>query len=104
MSEYCDFKKQIGTGSGGIIDMLINMPEGLKIIVDAKASLKAFEKANKVEQESGSEAADAIWKEHAAALRDQVKELSKRNTMKQYKARLILWSCSSLETSFYRLR
>ena len=78
MSENCDFDVQVRTDSGKVIDMLINMSDGLKIIVDAKATLNAFKEAKKAELESGSEEADAIREKHAKALRDQVKDLEKK--------------------------
>ena len=79
MSKHCDFGVQEGTDSRHRIDMLVSLPEDLKIIVDAKASLKAFREANEVEKEEGSDAANEVWKKHAGALLSQVNDLKNKN-------------------------
>ncbi len=75
MKDYCDFAEQKGSGSVRP-DMIVNLPEGRSIVVDAKASLSAFMEA---QGEQDSEAADAAWRKHAAALRSQVNELAGKN-------------------------
>ena len=79
MSKHCDFEVQVGTDSRHRIDMLVSLPNDLKIIVDAKASLQAFREANEVEKEKGPDAANEVWKKHAGALLTQVNGLASKD-------------------------
>lgn len=74
MTAYCDFSEQQTTGnSQDRPDMVVNLPERRAVVVDAKASTAAYMEANQAVDEM---AADAAWKRHASALRNQVNSLS----------------------------
>ena len=77
MTAYSDFAEQATTGSGqDRPDLIVRLPEGRTIVVDAKASVAAALEAQAADDES---AADAAWARHAAALKTQVTNLSRKN-------------------------
>ena len=77
MTAYSDFSEQATTGSGqDRPDLIVRLPEGRTIVVDAKASVAAALEAQAADDES---AADAAWARHAAALKTQVTNLSRKN-------------------------
>ena len=74
MTAYCDFSEQQTTGnSQDRPDMVVNLPERRAVVVDAKASTAAYMEASQADDEM---VADAAWKRHASALRNQVNSLS----------------------------
>jgi DNA recombination protein RmuC len=62
-------------------DVVIQLPEGRKIVVDAKVSLLAFERASSAESEEEKRIA---VREHIASLRAHIKGLSEREYDKLY--------------------
>ena len=77
MTAYSDFAEQATSGSGqDRPDLIVRLPEGRTIVVDAKASVAAALEAQAADDEA---AADAAWARHAAALKTQVTNLSRKN-------------------------
>lgn len=76
MTAYCDFSEQQTVGNSlDRPDMVVRLPERRAIVVDAKASTAAYMEASETDDES---VADAAWKRHASALRNQVNNLSNK--------------------------
>jgi DNA recombination protein RmuC len=77
MTAYSDFAEQPTTGSSqDRPDLIVRLPEGRTVVVDAKASVAAALEAQTADDEN---AADAAWGRHAAALKTQVTNLSRKN-------------------------
>jgi DNA recombination protein RmuC len=75
LTEHCDFVEQQGQEDGGRPDMVVNLPGGRRMAVDAKAPVNAFLDA------SGAPTAEARFEalaRHAAALRQHVRGLERR--------------------------
>lgn len=84
MVAYCDFEEQVYTSSDNIKmrpDLIINLPGGRKIVVDAKAPLSAYLEALEAKNEEGRQ---AKLKEHAVQVRSHVRALSKRSYYEQF--------------------
>lgn len=62
-------------------DLIINLPGGRKIVVDAKAPLSAYLEALEAKNEEGRQ---AKLKEHAVQVRSHVRALSKRSYYEQF--------------------
>ncbi|HNQ78144.1 MAG TPA: DNA recombination protein RmuC [Acidobacteriota bacterium] len=76
MLPYVDFEEQVQiTADRDTPDMIIKLPGGRKIVVDAKASMDAFLRALEAESE---EEKKARLSEHGANVRNRLKELSKK--------------------------
>ena len=79
MSEYCkDFQEQvhIQTDEGTLIpDMIVNLPGGRTLVIDAKTPLENFRQAVEVTDEKERE---ELMKAHALAVRGHIKELSRK--------------------------
>ncbi|HPA27810.1 MAG TPA: DNA recombination protein RmuC [Acidobacteriota bacterium] len=76
MLPYVDFEEQVQiTTDRDTPDMIIKLPGGRKIVVDAKASMDAFLRALEAESE---EEKKARLSEHGANVRNRLKELSKK--------------------------
>ena len=76
MSAHCDFSEQVTVGSNQERpDMVVHLPEGRAVVVDAKASVAAALEAQAAED---AEAANAAWLRHAAALKNQVNSLARK--------------------------
>ncbi len=75
MTAYCDFSEQTTLDSGERPDMIVRIPEGRNIIVDAKTSTQAY-----MEAQAGPEGETnrEMLVRHARALRTQVDELSRK--------------------------
>ncbi|MFN8255366.1 MAG: DNA recombination protein RmuC [Bacteroidales bacterium] len=76
MSSYCDFEEQSGsnTDSGFLRpDMIVNLPEGRKIIVDSKVPLNAYLDSLETSDEKEKE---AFISSHAKAVGVHVKNLA----------------------------
>ena len=78
MADYCDFAEQgtIDSTQGGRPDLIVKLPEGRSIVVDAKASTIAYLEAQQAEND---ESANSSLIRHAQAMRTQVDSLVSRN-------------------------
>ena len=79
MVEHVDYEEQVHT-SNGRPDMVVRLPDGGSIPVDAKASMNAYLDAQ------GSSQPDATLKleQHAQAVRGRVRELSRKAYWEQF--------------------
>ena len=77
MTEHCDFAEQVTPGSGerDRADLVVSLPGGQKIVVDAKAPTDAYREAA---SEPDPERRAARFKEHATRVRAHVDALSAR--------------------------
>ena len=77
LSEHCDFAEQVTLGGAGAgrPDLLVRLPGGREIAVDAKAPLDAYLASVDAEAESGRESA---LRDHARAVRRHVDALAGR--------------------------
>lgn len=83
MSDYVDFAEQESVGEGGRLrpDMIVRMPAGRVVVVDAKAPTAAFLAA----VEASDEAARAkFMADHARQVRDHFKRLSAKSYWEQF--------------------
>jgi len=76
MTEHCDFEEQTTTSEGGRPDMVVNLPDGRYIAVDAKVPLAGYLKAVEASDEEGRQAG---LREHVQAVRSHIKTLAARN-------------------------
>ena len=77
MMEHCDFEEQSSIeGSQDRPDLMVRLPEKRTIVVDSKASTKAYMEAQQTEDET---AKAEILEHHAGALRTQVDDLARKN-------------------------
>ncbi|MGH9381209.1 MAG: DNA recombination protein RmuC [Thermoanaerobaculia bacterium] len=76
LSEHVDFEEQETTAEGGRPDMLVNLPHGRRIAVDAKAPLTAYLEAIEA---TDPKAREGAMKRHAAAVRGHVQTLARRD-------------------------
>jgi len=84
MSSYCDFEEQISTSTeeGRLRpDMIINLPENRKIIVDSKVPLNAYLDAIETTSEQEKE---SFMQAHAKALQMHMKNLSNKAYWSQF--------------------
>jgi len=84
LSEHCDFAEQVtlgGTGAAQRPDMLVRLPGGREVAVDAKAPLDAYWRASQAPDDAER---DAALDEHARSVRRHVDALAGRD----YAARL----------------
>jgi len=84
MSEHCDFTEQAGvaTEEGRLIpDLIVQLPAGRQIVVDAKAPLDAYLDA--VSAETG-EQRDELMKRHARQLRTRMNDLAGKAYWQQF--------------------
>lgn len=84
MSEHCDFTEQlsISTDEGRIRpDLIVHLPAGREIVVDAKVSLEAYLDALSAESEQGRKEALA---RHATQIRSHMSALSARSYWEQF--------------------
>ncbi len=86
MVEYCDFQEQppVRDADGAMLrpDMIVHMPDGRSIVVDAKTPLDAYLSA--VEAGSDDERAAQLQR-HARKVRERVKELAAKAYWQQFK-------------------
>lgn len=76
MTEHCDFEEQATVSDGKRPDMMVNLPGGRKIAVDAKAPLTDYLEATETTDEAAREAA---LDRHVKALRGHIKTLAARD-------------------------
>ena len=84
MSEYCDFTEQVSMSvEGGRLrpDMVVRLPAGREIVVDAKAPLNAYLDAMSAQTDAERQ---AKFKEHAAKVRDHVRRLAGKDYASQF--------------------
>jgi DNA recombination protein RmuC len=84
MVSYCDFAEQVTVHDADRTlrpDLIVNMPGGKKVVVDAKAPLQAFLDAYDATDDAARERHLA---EHARLLRDHVRKLSARSYWSQF--------------------
>ena len=84
MVNYCDFEEQVSSSeSDGRLrpDLIINLPGGKKIIVDAKAPLAAYLEALEAKDE---DLRQEKLKDHARQVRSHIKALAKRSYYEQF--------------------
>ena len=84
MSEHCDFTEQlsVSTDEGRIRpDLIVHLPAGREIVVDAKVSLEAYLDALSAESEQGRKEA---LTHHAAQIRSHMSALSARSYWEQF--------------------
>lgn len=76
MMEHCDFVEQASIeGSQDRPDLMVKLPENRTIVVDSKASTKAYMEAQQTEDETTKA---EILEHHAGALRKQVDDLANK--------------------------
>lgn len=84
MSEHCDFTEQlsVSTDQGRIRpDLIVHLPAGREIVVDAKVSLEAYLDALSAESEQGRK--EALTR-HAAQIRSHMSALSAKSYWEQF--------------------
>jgi len=85
MIENCDFTEQasVSTGSGTQRpDMVVHLPSGRSIIVDAKTPLDAFISAIECDEDDDQRA--AYYQQHAAQVETQIKTLAAKQYTAQF--------------------
>jgi DNA recombination protein RmuC len=77
MLEYCDFAEQktLFGESNQRPDLIVRLPNGCQVVVDAKVSLEAYLRAVEAEQETDRQ---RFLKEHANQVRTHVKSLGEK--------------------------
>jgi len=78
---HVDFDEQVSTADGGRPDMVVRLPQGGVIPVDAKAPMDAYLRAQEAEEESVRRAA---LTEHARKLKGHVQTLTRRAYWEQF--------------------
>jgi len=84
MVSYCDFEEQVSSSEENAKlrpDLIINLPGGKKIIVDAKAPLSAYLEALEAKDE---ETRQEKLKDHARQVRSHIRALAKRSYYEQF--------------------
>lgn len=83
MAQYVDFAEQTSVGDGGKLrpDMVVRMPAGRVVVVDAKAPTAAFLAAVEAPDESARE---KFLADHARQVRDHFKRLSAKSYWEQF--------------------
>lgn len=84
MSQYCDFEEQpsIDTEEGRRRpDLIVKLPAGRTVVVDAKVPLKAYMEAMEAQSE---EAREAAFLRHAEAVRKYMKDLGSKSYWSQF--------------------
>ena len=84
LSPYADFQTEVSvdTGDGRLRpDVIVRLPGGRKLIIDAKCSLNAFLDAS---EESDEAARVAHLQKHAAAIRTHAQQLGSKNYWEQF--------------------
>lgn len=76
MSEYCDFETQRSVDAGNSQerpDMVVNLPSGRKIVVDAKTPMEAYLAYTSAD---GNDAKEQFRRDHAGSVKDHIRKLS----------------------------
>lgn len=80
LNQYCDFSEQVYS-DGQRPDMIINLPEDRKIIVDSKLPLDAYMEAMETDDE---DLRIELFKRHLKAVKDNLKRLSAKTYWEKY--------------------
>lgn len=83
MTEHCDFDLQVA-GEGGRADLLVRLPAGRVIVVDAKAPFMD------VPESGGEEARKQAAEKYAKAFKKHVDDLARRDYARKFKSELDL--------------
>lgn len=78
MAEHCDFETQVTVSDDvgrGRPDMIVNLPNGKKIIVDSKVPLQSYIDSFETNNESDRK---SLISKHAQAIREHIKSLSSK--------------------------
>lgn len=87
MVAHCDFMEQVSTDSeeekeGKLRpDMIVNLPGGQHVIIDAKAPMSAYLKAMETDELDQKK---AFYQDHARLIRQHIKQLSARSYWSQF--------------------
>ncbi|RME35488.1 MAG: DNA recombination protein RmuC [Gammaproteobacteria bacterium] len=85
MLEHCDFEEQVSqttdTGARLRPDLIVHLPGGRQVVVDAKTPIEAYLAAVEAQDEAAREAALA---RHARQLRDHITALAKKSYFEQF--------------------
>lgn len=84
MLEHCDFETQVTVHDDGSRlrpDVVINMPGGRNVVVDAKVPMEAFLQA---QEEADDDTRDAFFAKHAQQVRAHVSALRKKDYQSQF--------------------
>ena len=84
MQEHCDFDEQATVTTDGVAlrpDLVVRLAGGRSIIIDAKASMSAYQDAF---EQADPEARERKLKEHAAQVREHIRRLSAKSYWDQF--------------------
>ena len=84
MQPHCDFVEQATiTGDGTVIrpDLIVNLPGGKRLVVDAKVPLNSYLEAQETTDDAKR---DAKLADHAKQMRDRITRLAQRSYMDQF--------------------
>jgi DNA recombination protein RmuC len=82
MSQYCDFEEQVSTEGGRLRpDMIVRLPAGRQVVVDAKCPLDAYLSALEATDEAGRR---ACLTRHCQHLRDHMNALALKSYWDQF--------------------
>jgi DNA recombination protein RmuC len=82
MEPYCDFQEQPATGDGTLRpDLIVRLPGGKSVVVDAKTPLEAYLKAMEV---GGEAACSAYLEEHARQVKAHLRALGGKAYWSQF--------------------
>ena len=82
--KHCDFVEQLGTAFQGKLlrpDALIYLPDRRHLVVDAKAPMDAYFRANEAEQESERRKHQQVFVQH---VKQHIQQLSKKSYWEQF--------------------
>ena len=82
MLEHCDFDPQVVTDNGRRPDLVINLPGGKQLAVDAKTPLDAYLRAHEAPDEATRKQALA---HHAKQVKDHIRQLGAKSYWEQFK-------------------
>jgi DNA recombination protein RmuC len=86
MSEYCDFTEEVSVTAAGSAqrpDLVVHLPAGREIVVDAKATFDAYREA--MAADSSEDRARALGR-HAAQIRRHMEGLADKEYWRQFKS------------------
>ncbi|HUQ92414.1 MAG TPA: DNA recombination protein RmuC [Bryobacteraceae bacterium] len=81
MADHCDFSEQVASDSKMRPDMIIHLPNGRCMVIDAKTPLSAYLDASEMSEEA---VRGVKLKEHAAQVRQQIVRLSAKSYWEQF--------------------